>query len=1237
MALSYDVLREYAKIIRDEKKTGANTALRVGDMFVNIIDSLQDSSKKNENDIQSLSQSFTSFLEGTDTDSIINKWMELEGFLAGFKETDTLAGALALKQNLITKDNKLPYSYISGTPTALKNPTSLTFGSKSYDGSEAKEITASDLGALTSHQAIFALTIQKNGVDVGTYTPNSAVKTINITDVASADTLSKHIANKENPHGVTKAQVGLGNVENTQLSTWVGSSNITTLGVISHALSVNSGIELNKNGALENVGGYIDFHYNGSEDDYTSRIIESASGVIKLIGDVEVTKSFKIGTITLKDDNGVLRIDKSVASDGAMSSLGVSEGGTGGGGSVDWGAIPADMLPVGQRMIGRRDNRWYAIYGYTGYFGDLSIDGSISAQQLAIGQGTITIGGKEVATKEYVTTEIGKINISIDYENLPSLLPSNTSNDIGSNVKPWDRVFAKVFGVNNAATEIYGANIFLRGNLVFNNGYDSIDVDGNAHLHTIYMDDELVATQSWVNRNFSGGGSVDLSGYLKTSGGELTGGIYPNDTDSLNLGTLSNKWNNVYAKTYVASNAYQVTGNSGTFNTLEYQDGATKILKVGYGGTTSANDGFLTQIRGKEIQFILKDSGAYPMVIKDNKVLIGYNPYPPTSITVPQYALHVNGDGCFENGLTVKNGLTVDGKSLGALAFKDNIDIVDKLDSTSTTSALSAAQGKVLNEKFGSYVLSSALGDYYTKNEVDATFAKGQDLGNLAGRVGALEGKTIVDYVGSTKIGSATNPVYWNGSKFVKTTYTLNKTVPANAAFTDTTYTFATGDTDGTIKVDSTEIAVKGFSDLATAINTANQTLMSLGSLAFKNSLSASDIPSLNWSKITSGKPTTLTGYGITDALSTSGGSMYGVKGITIFKTKEGFEGCTYIGSTSLYGVSKSEYQTWTLDNNDGYGYFYGGIKIGLGTYNLNASIDKDGNAAFKSVSTNSLYINDLPIYNLISGAMQSYDDEFLYWKYLPLSGGTLTGALTASYLRTTSTSEAALLTGGKTTYNDGKAGIGLLASGTIATTGSAPKIIFYYGNATSGTHYLESLAGNLFRITTYLEVFNSNNSGTTYLQLNKNNNRIYRFENESTGLTYKYGTSTSGVTTKGTFSTSGSYSASSDITKKDVHSYEPRFSVEDIANAPVVYFTWNDLNDGNENLGTIAQYWKMITPQCVYGKEGVDMTLDYATLGLVSSIINARKIVDHEERIKALEEENERLKNIIVELKKTA
>lgn len=51
---------------------------------------------------------------------------------------------------------------------------------------------------------------------------------------------------------------------------------------------------------------------------------------------------------------------------------------------------------------------------------------------------------------------------------------------------------------------------------------------------------------------------------------------------------------------------------------------------------------------------------------------------------------------------------------------------------------------------------------------------------------------TLAELVGSTAIGTETNPIYWDGTKFVKTTYTLGKSVPADAKFTDTVYTLPT-------------------------------------------------------------------------------------------------------------------------------------------------------------------------------------------------------------------------------------------------------------------------------------------------------------------------------------------------------------------------------------------------------------------------------------------------------------
>lgn len=86
---------------------------------------------------------------------------------------------------------------------------------------------------------------------------------------------------------------------------------------------------------------------------------------------------------------------------------------------------------------------------------------------------------------------------------------------------------------------------------------------------------------------------------------------------------------------------------------------------------------------------------------------------------------HVNitteGNNCYINvdlpaNLNIINNLTTVSAGQGALdayqgkVLKDSIPlVVDDLSSTSTTSALSANQGYVLNQKFGDYVLTAAL------------------------------------------------------------------------------------------------------------------------------------------------------------------------------------------------------------------------------------------------------------------------------------------------------------------------------------------------------------------------------------------------------------------------------------------------------------------------------------------------------------------------------------------------
>ena len=57
---------------------------------------------------------------------------------------------------------------------------------------------------------------------------------------------------------------------------------------------------------------------------------------------------------------------------------------------------------------------------------------------------------------------------------------------------------------------------------------------------------------------------------------------------------------------------------------------------------------------------------------------------------------------------------------------------------------------------------------------------------------GSLSGNAATATALTTNAGSATQPVYFSGGKPVATTYTLGKSVPSNAVFTDTVYTHPT-------------------------------------------------------------------------------------------------------------------------------------------------------------------------------------------------------------------------------------------------------------------------------------------------------------------------------------------------------------------------------------------------------------------------------------------------------------
>jgi hypothetical protein len=92
-------------------------------------------------------------------------------------------------------------------------------------------------------------------------------------DTSLSQSLASHSGQTNNPHSVTKGQVGLGNVQNTALSTWPGSQNITTLGTIATgtvpAANISGLNAVATSGAYNDLSGTPTFTYDASSSTLT--------------------------------------------------------------------------------------------------------------------------------------------------------------------------------------------------------------------------------------------------------------------------------------------------------------------------------------------------------------------------------------------------------------------------------------------------------------------------------------------------------------------------------------------------------------------------------------------------------------------------------------------------------------------------------------------------------------------------------------------------------------------------------------------------------------------------------------------------------------------------------------------------------------------------------------------------------------------------------------------------------
>ena len=146
--------------------------------------------------------------------------------------------------------------------------------------------------------------------------------------------------------------------------------------------------------------------------------------------------------------------------------------------------------------------------------------------------------------------------------------------------------------------------------------------------------------------------------------------------------------------------------------------------------------------------------------------------------------------------------------------------------------------------------------------------------------------------------------------------------------------------------------------------------------------------------------------------------------------------------------------------------------------------------------------------------------------------------------------------------------------------------------------------------------------------------NSQWRVGHEGTGdFGFKKFTGTSEAqvayfTNTGNFYASGGMSCGSDARYK-TRIKDVSVDVETIANAPLFVYKWADREDEKLHLGTTAQYWNEteFRNAVVPTNDEKLWTMSYGEIAMGNTIVLARKAMNHEERISALEKENEMLK----------
>ena len=702
---------------------------------------------------------------------------------------------------------------------------------------------------LTSHQTIYGLTILKNGTSLGTYTPNSAAKTINVTVPTKLSELSNDSGYTKNTGTVTSVAISVP----TGLS--VSGSPITTNGTIAIALASGYSIPTtakqtawdgavsakhthSNKSVLDGISSTKVSHWNSAYDWYALMTTdeETADGIINKWNEVVSFLANIAQTDTL---SGIVDgINKSISDEVARAKK--AEGVNASGISANKGSIATlqGYFTNGSAKKALQLTNARKLWGNS-FNGTADINGSIivpSGKYISIGNIKLEYDAANKALKITNTTteEVANLYTSGGVSAYGVGASSSSGGGLNGSVKAYaDAIRLTTENLSEIASAYSIKALDSRISSLEGGSATSIETTGSGNAVTS-------VSKSGTKITFTKGSTFSLNGHTHTFASltskptSLSGyGI----TDGVNAVSVTGSGN-------------AVTAASVSGHTLTLTKGSTFSLSnhTHYVGTT--------QVQGSSAEQALTGITKIDNILKLSKATVTVN----TSYKAEQNRLVIYGNTYGNDANYIKSARKLsygDGGPQLVFSTSENPD---------ASGVQSAALVYTDHDTIGAGVSLS-----FVTNQGDAYFiaphikALTAFQGNLAwsyitNKPTTLSGFGITDGLRSVTHPSGSN-VFVTGISTSGTAITYTKSYTKKSLSAVGTSGWTNASIDGNIIPDMSFIAHWNGAYSGTSSNLAYCNKGAFGSFAIKNSLAFSELTS---------KPTTISGYGITDAYTKS-------------------------------------------------------------------------------------------------------------------------------------------------------------------------------------------------------------------------------------------------------------------------------------------------------------------------------------------------------------------------------